>query len=367
MESMNKKLSVAMPNYNDAASVSMALKAMCEQSVPPDEIVIVDDASTDNSVEVIKELAVQYPYIKLVCNEKNRGVIFSVNKAISLTNSDYLYLASSNDFILPGFFEKSLQLLAEYPKAGLSYTDSREYHLSDGHSFDYRWKWLEEAGYLSPTQLAETTRILGAPCMGAPNTIFRREFLPSPVYIPELESWADWFVCQTMAFRYGCCYIPEVLAVVTVAENSHSSSDRKNFSRYKQACSKLFQLLMSPEYENVCPQFMRSRALFNMNKMGKNPLLVYRTFLGTADRNQYAHSMVSHMFGHFVACGFGLIPVNEFLYGCRLTKSAIDRMIVQPVQDASITIGHFFKNIWDRTYAHSFQSYDRVRSIIKNR
>ncbi len=58
LKSIDTKLSVAMPNYNDAAFVGLALKAICKQSIQPYEVIIVDDDSTDNSVEIINELVI---------------------------------------------------------------------------------------------------------------------------------------------------------------------------------------------------------------------------------------------------------------------------------------------------------------------
>jgi glycosyltransferase involved in cell wall biosynthesis len=62
-------LSVVVPNYNHGKYLEFSLPALLRQSVQPLEIIVLDDVSTDNSVEVIRRFAAQSPLIRLVQNE----------------------------------------------------------------------------------------------------------------------------------------------------------------------------------------------------------------------------------------------------------------------------------------------------------
>src|SRR5277367_1756646 len=108
--SLTKTLSVVVPNCNDAPYLEAQLKEICRQSFQPCEIIVVDDGSSDNSVEIIQRLAKKYPTIRLLSNDKNRGVIYSINRGAELARGDYIYFASANDLVLPGLFEKSMSL-----------------------------------------------------------------------------------------------------------------------------------------------------------------------------------------------------------------------------------------------------------------
>ena len=84
-------LSVVFPNCNHARFLPVQLGSMIRQSFRAIEIIIIDDASTDNSVEVIKEFMLREPRIQLICNERNMGVEWSINRLIEMASGDYLY------------------------------------------------------------------------------------------------------------------------------------------------------------------------------------------------------------------------------------------------------------------------------------
>ena len=68
-------LSVVLPNYNHGDVIARALEALLHQERRPDEIVVVDDASTDDSRDVIARFAARSASIRVLVNEQNQGVI----------------------------------------------------------------------------------------------------------------------------------------------------------------------------------------------------------------------------------------------------------------------------------------------------
>ncbi|MBM3804581.1 MAG: glycosyltransferase family 2 protein [Acidimicrobiia bacterium] len=84
-------LSVIIPNYNHAAFLPRSLGAILAQSVQPLEIIVMDDASTDNSVEVIESFVRRHPHIRLHRNARNLGVVANGNRAVDLAQGDYMY------------------------------------------------------------------------------------------------------------------------------------------------------------------------------------------------------------------------------------------------------------------------------------
>src|SRR5262249_18331038 len=116
--------SIIMTNYNHSRYLPVALQAILSQTWRPSEVLVIDDGSTDNSVEVIEQFAERDSIIRLIRNDRNRGVAYSCNRGVALASGEYLLFAAADDYILPCFLERSRSLLGQYPEAGLSCCDS---------------------------------------------------------------------------------------------------------------------------------------------------------------------------------------------------------------------------------------------------
>ena len=92
-------------NYNHAKLIGRALQALTAQERPPDEIIVVDDASADDSVRVIEEFAAKAPALRLLRNTHNLGAIATLQRGLRAAQGTYVYFGAADDFVLPGFFE----------------------------------------------------------------------------------------------------------------------------------------------------------------------------------------------------------------------------------------------------------------------
>lgn len=112
----NKTVSVILPNYNYAKYISGRIDEVLNQTYPVSEIIILDDASTDNSVEIIKEKCVElkklHPEItiRVLVNKQNSSNVFSQwQKGIKLATSDYIWIAELDDVAKPQLLEVALE------------------------------------------------------------------------------------------------------------------------------------------------------------------------------------------------------------------------------------------------------------------
>lgn len=109
-----KEISAIIPNYNSGKYIDKCLKALINQEYEVREIIVIDDCSTDESVEIVKEYVKKNKKIKLSINEKNMGVSYSRNKGISMATSEYLMFCDGDDWYELDATKKMVQALEEY-------------------------------------------------------------------------------------------------------------------------------------------------------------------------------------------------------------------------------------------------------------
>lgn len=96
--SKDYSLAVIIPSYNKAKYISVCVESILSQTLLPDEIIIVDDLSTDNSREIIQKLCEKSDRIRPVFLEKNGGVSHARNTGIKNAKSEYITFVDADDY-----------------------------------------------------------------------------------------------------------------------------------------------------------------------------------------------------------------------------------------------------------------------------
>lgn len=112
-------LSVLMPVFNSEFFVAEAIESILNQTFKDFEFLILDDASTDKSLEIIRDFEKKDPRIKAYQNEKNLGVVASRNKLINLSKGKYIAWLDSDDIAIETRLEKQVNFLEEHPEIGM--------------------------------------------------------------------------------------------------------------------------------------------------------------------------------------------------------------------------------------------------------
>ena len=110
---MYGKVSIIMPNYNCEKFLSETIDSVISQTYADWELLIVDDCSTDNSVEVIKSYCEKDSRIKLFVNDKNSGAAASRNWALREATGKWIAFLDSDDLWLPEKLKKQLAFMVE--------------------------------------------------------------------------------------------------------------------------------------------------------------------------------------------------------------------------------------------------------------
>lgn len=122
-----KKVSVIVPNYNYADHLRARIESIMAQDYPIYELIILDDASTDGSVELIEELLAETVIdSRLVVNKTNSGSPFiQWKKGVEMASGDYIWIAEADDLATSDFISE-LIVKFDYPSVALSYCESQQ-------------------------------------------------------------------------------------------------------------------------------------------------------------------------------------------------------------------------------------------------
>jgi glycosyltransferase involved in cell wall biosynthesis len=251
-------LSVILPNHNHARYLPRCLEAIFTQSVQPREVIVIDDASTDNSRDVLANFAKRHPTLRILCNERNCGVVPTMNRGLQLVTSRFLASAAADDYILPGFYEKSLSLLERHPEAGLSFANDAFQFGEHGRMQPNYCGWPETPAFYDAEGICRYLRHT----IAGHATIYRTDALRAAGgFDPDLAWYCDWFVNLTLAFRHGACHIPEPLAVRVLLEDNFSAHANRSGVNHIAVLKTFFDRITAPALADVAPWFQKNGAL----------------------------------------------------------------------------------------------------------
>ncbi|MCE7595916.1 glycosyltransferase family 2 protein [Vibrio fluvialis] len=121
----NIKLSIIIPCYNVSRYLPFLLEGIINQLRGEVEVILVDDCSSDNTLDVIQEYVGKSEQLVLVKNETNEGISSSRNKALSISRGDYLWFIDSDDLIEDGAINEIMREISgssEYDIINFSHT-----------------------------------------------------------------------------------------------------------------------------------------------------------------------------------------------------------------------------------------------------
>ena len=255
-------LSIVVPNYNHGHYLPECLDSILSQSWPPDELIVIDDASTDNSVAVIERYRQQHPQMRLHRNERNRGVLWNLNWGMTQATGDFIYFPAADDVLLPGLFEKSMKLLTQHPEAGACCG------IGDWRESATGWRWFVGVGmadrpaYFSPDEMVRMDR--AGKLFIANNTVIARRMslIEAGCYDGDLKWHADWFIVRVAALRRGLCYVPEPLGIFNIHPGSFFKRGRGDVAAHREVLSRILERLAQPEYADVRSRIVAGGSLF---------------------------------------------------------------------------------------------------------
>ncbi len=246
-------IAVVIPNWNDSQYISCCLRSILDQDVPPDQLIVVDDASTDNSVETIRTIIAHRPGAQLHVNAANLGVYGAVEVGMRHVTSDYVLFLSANDFVLPGIFHKARKCIADAPGVGLwsamAWLVNEDNAVIRMHSSPV----IALANKVFTADECIKLAYRAGNWFTGPTLIYRRDALDSAEgFDPAYGGMSDLITAWIVASRYGAAYSPEPLAAFRMHSGSYTSSTLSIISSLEKMLDRLRQRgpLLSPRLFN---------------------------------------------------------------------------------------------------------------------
>lgn len=116
---MSPRVSVVMPVYNAAPYLSAAIEGVLNQTFRDFELIMVNDCSTDNSLEIMQAYAAKDPRIIVLSNEKNLKNVLSRNRGMSVARGEYIAVHDADDLSFPERLQRQVQYLDSHPEVGV--------------------------------------------------------------------------------------------------------------------------------------------------------------------------------------------------------------------------------------------------------
>lgn len=210
-------VSVIVPTYNGAAFVRETLESVLAQSLPPLELLVCDDGSTDATLDIVNEIAQRSSAFPVrVLRQANRGVAAARNRAVSEARGELLAFLDHDDTWEPELLEVLVPRLREHPEWGLVYADSWVID-GAGTRFGKRGQWLRYA------QGDVFEALLAGNFIPVETTLVRADFFRSlGGYDERLRFLEDYELCLRIARRAPIGFVDRALASYRVHERNLS-------------------------------------------------------------------------------------------------------------------------------------------------
>ncbi|MBO5613044.1 MAG: glycosyltransferase family 2 protein [Prevotella sp.] len=127
----NCRISIIVPCYNGAEFLRETLDCLQKQTIEDWECVIVNDGSTDNSIEILREYEAKDSRYKVI-DKENEGPSVARNVAIAASSGKYILPLDADDLIAPTYAEKAIEYLEQHPQTKLVYCKARFFGDKEG-------------------------------------------------------------------------------------------------------------------------------------------------------------------------------------------------------------------------------------------
>jgi len=242
--------------YNHERFVKEAIESVFQQTYPFIQLIVVDDASSDNSVTVIRDLLKDHPDVPFISLKENVGNCKAFNKALPLVKGDFIVDLAADDVMASDRIEQQVSFFELAGKeAGVIFTDAT-YINADGEDIAHHYEYLFRKGMIVHVPQGDVfSDVLKRYFISSPTMMIRREVMDKLKGYDEELTYEDFDLWVRASREYLFSFLNKRLTKVRKLTTSMSAGwykkgDPQLLSTYK-VCLKARKLLQNDGEKNA--------------------------------------------------------------------------------------------------------------------
>ena len=272
---MPSMISVCIPTYNGGIYLEACLQSVCDQTYTDFEILVCDDCSSDNTLEIVKAFQQKDSRIKLFVNQKNLGLVGNWNRCLELAEGEWIKFVFQDDLISASCLQEMLEITGDATQMVLC---EREFifesEVADNIKQEYTHNVLRMYKALDSKEKKHVTAKLAcelinkyvpANFFGEPTSVLFRKSVIKQIgsFNSTINQHCDLEYWLRIASAYGFEYIPDKLVSFRVHNSSttQKNNSEKYFSIFYVERIVLIYLLL---FDALYKEFRKHSSLFGL-------------------------------------------------------------------------------------------------------
>jgi len=247
------RTSIIIPTYNYGRFVAEAIESALRQTLPPLEVIVVDDGSTDDTWNVVLSFGDRVRYIR----QDNAGVCAARNRGVAESKGELIAFLDADDIWEPEALERQVARFAEDPEIGLVHCGIRKFDTRTGETLTMHVDGLE--GWVATELLLWERPVIVGP--GGGIVVRREAFDDVGGFDPLLKVGEDWDFCYRLAKKYKVGFVPAVL----INYRSHAAAAHLNVTEMERGMGLFYQKAFDTDDASVLA--LKRRAMGNFHRV----------------------------------------------------------------------------------------------------
>lgn len=228
---MDDKVSIIIPAFNREKEIKKAINSCLDQSYTNIEVIVIDDRSTDHTVEVVKKIMETDDRVKLYHNDgRQKGANAARNIGFRNATGYYITFCDSDDYLLMDSLQDRVDCFEKHPNAMMVYGDA----YCELHNRRTLWKYDDIKDF------DQRKYLLNELSLCQQNTImFKAEILQDIGYLDELlKGWTDDALVLSIGLKYPIYHCHKVVTIVVKSKESMTSNKKNLYLGLKKLLKK---------------------------------------------------------------------------------------------------------------------------------